>query len=325
MALLDVENLTLGFYSEKNKKWSKVLNDVNFSLYENEFLGIVGESGSGKTILANSILNLIPKQGNIVSGSILFKDRDILKLTEDQIRKVRGKDIAIIFQDPMSSLHPLLTVKDQIVETLQAHRLIKKSDAVEIAMNLLRDVKIDRPELVLNKYPFMLSGGIRQRVMIAIAISCGPEIVIADEPTTALDVTVQRDILALIKGFKKNLNFSLMLVSHDLGVIWENTDRVVVMYCGRIMESGKTEDVLRNPLHPYTFGLLSSIPRKTGKKLEILKGIRGSIPSLHDFPDHICPFLPRCDFATEQCNGPLLLEQVDRDRFVACFNKGAFK
>jgi peptide/nickel transport system ATP-binding protein len=215
----------------------------------------------------------------------------------------------------MSSLHPLLTVKDQIVETLHAHKLVKKRDAVEIAMNLLRDVLIDQPEQVLDKYPFMLSGGIRQRVMIAIA----------DEPTTALDVTVQKDILALIKGFKKSLDLSLILVSHDLGIIWENTDRVIVMYCGRIMESGKTVDVLKNPLHPYTFGLLSSIPRRSGNKLEILKGIRGTIPSLHDFPENICPFLPRCDFVTKKCKDPLLLEQVDKDRTIACFNKGAFR
>jgi|UniRef100_A0A7C5KBS4 oligopeptide/dipeptide ABC transporter ATP-binding protein len=325
MVLLEVKNLTLGFYSEKNKKWLKALNNINFSLNKNEFLGIVGESGSGKTILANSILNLIPKQGKIISGSVLFKDKDILKLSENEVRKIRGKDIAIIFQDPMSSLHPLLTVKDQIVETLHAHGLINKTDALDITMNLLKDVKIDLPELVLNKYPFMLSGGIRQRVMIAIAISCSPEIVIADEPTTALDVTVQKDILALIKGFKKNLNFSFILVSHDLGVIWENTDRVIVLYCGRIMESGKTKEVLRNPLHPYTFGLLSSIPRRTGNKLEILKEIKGSIPSLQDFPEEICPFLERCNFATKRCHDPVSLEQIDDDRFVACFNKGMFR
>ncbi|AEE14661.1 oligopeptide/dipeptide ABC transporter, ATPase subunit [Thermodesulfobium narugense DSM 14796] len=325
MSLLEVKNLSLGIYSEKKKRWSKVLNNVNFSLNQNEFLGIVGESGSGKTILVNSILKLMPKNSKLFSGSILFKDKDILKLSEKQIREIRGKDISIIFQDPMSSLHPLLTVKDQIVEMLLAHGICKKSEAVEIALDLLKVVKIDQPELVLNKYPFMLSGGIRQRVMIAIAISCNPEIIIADEPTTALDVTVQKGILDLIKNFKKKLNSSLILVSHDLGVVWENTDRIAVMYCGRIVESGRTKDVLKKPLHPYTFGLLSSMPKRVTNKLEIVKGIKGSILSLDEFPDNICPFLPRCDFSTKKCSEPLSLELVDNDRFVACFNKGVFK
>ncbi|AWB10179.1 dipeptide/oligopeptide/nickel transport system ATP-binding protein [Thermodesulfobium acidiphilum] len=317
--------MSLGIYSEKKKRWSKVLNNVNFSLNQNEFLGVVGESGSGKTILANSILKLMPKNSKLFSGSILFNDKNILKLSENQVREIRGRDISIIFQDPMSSLHPLLTVKEQITEILLAHGIYKRSKAVEVALNLLKDVKIDQPELVLSKYPFMLSGGIRQRVMIAIAISCNPKVVIADEPTTALDVTVQKDILDLIKAFKKRLNFSLILISHDLGVIWENTDRVVVMYCGRIVESGKTKDVLRNPLHPYTFGLLSSMPRRINNKLEIVKGIKGSILSLDEFPNDTCPFLPRCDFATKRCNEPISLEPVDNDRFVACFNKAAFK
>jgi oligopeptide transport system ATP-binding protein len=274
------------------------VNDVSFDIYEGETLGLVGESGSGKSVTALSIMWLVQAPGRIAGGRLLFKGRDLLTLDEASMRAIRGAEISLIFQEPMTALNPVFRVGDQIAEALLVHNRATRRQAKEKAVELLRAVQIPNPESRVGDYPHQLSGGMRQRVMIAIALACQPALVIADEPTTALDVTIQAQILDLLRDMKAALKLSLLLITHDLGVVAETADRVAVMYAGRIVETGSVRQILSNPQHPYTRGLLASIPG--GRPGERLRAIDGSVPMLGALPPG-CAFNPRCPDRFEPC------------------------
>ncbi len=310
--LLNVRDLSVSFRSDL--KPLRVVSGISFDIGKAEVFGLVGESGSGKSMTALSILRILP--GNAYAeGSIMFRDKDLLTIPEDEMRSVRGKDISMIFQEPMTSLNPVLTVGYQIAEALLAHFGMSKKDAMSRAVELLRSVKIPSPELRMKDYPHQLSGGMRQRVMIAMAISCSPSLLIADEPTTALDVTIQAQILDLLQGLRKELGMAILLITHDLSIISEQADRVAVMYAGRIMELADVEELFRNTLHPYTIGLLESLPDKKGVPL---KPITGFVPSPDMYPEG-CKFSDRCPQAIDACRAaePELVE-VARGHFVRC-------
>ncbi len=307
MFQLEVKNLNVEF--PLTRKTLHALRDVNFSLRQGERLGIVGESGAGKTVAAFSILNLLSKPGRITGGSVTFEGQDLTKLSENEMRTIRGNRISMIFQDPMMTLNPVLTIGQQMVECLHAHNKISKADAKRRAIAKLQEVKIPSAEKRFNSYPHELSGGMRQRVVIAIALLTEPALIIADEPTTALDVTIQAEIMALILDLCKNHGVSLILITHDLAVVSQITQRVIVMYAGRVVEEGATWDVINRPKHPYTRGLLKALPEQNSPG-ERLNQIRGTMPTLDGIPDG-CAFNPRCDFADDQCraNLPPLLER----------------
>lgn len=306
--LLEVKNLKTYFYTKAGV--APAINDISFSIGAGKTLGVVGESGCGKSITALSIMKLIPDPpGKIIDGKIIFDGRDLLKLEEKEMRKIRGKDISMIFQEPMTSLNPVLTVGDQIIETLQMHDRIKMSKAREAVLDMLDLVKIPDPRKRINEYPHQLSGGMRQRVMIAMALCCNPRLLIADEATTALDVTIQAQILHLIRDLKSRFNTSVLFITHDLGVISQMADEVMVMYAGNIVESASIREIFKNPLHPYTKGLLECIPGiKTRSKT--LRVIKGMVPSLYELPQG-CPFCPRCDAAVAECHSekPVTVEK----------------
>lgn len=295
--VLNVKDLAVQFKSKKSTL--TVVEDINFSVKEGETLGIVGESGSGKSISSLSIMGLLPSSGEVKSGSIMFKGKDLTKLTKNQMQKIRGNEIAMIFQEPMTSLNPAFRIGNQIMEPLMIHEKLSKSEARKKAIELLKLVEIPESEQRIDAYPHELSGGMRQRVMIAIALACNPEILIADEPTTALDVTIQAQILEIMKKLKDDHNTAVILISHDLGVIAEMCDRVVVMYAGRIVEEGPAVDIFTNPQHPYTKGLLKSIPSLKEKK-ERLYAIDGNVPTPDKMPKG-CRFAPRCEHAFGKC------------------------
>ena len=296
--LIEVKNLKTFFYTEDG--FVPAVNDVSFAINRGETLGVVGESGCGKSITALSIMRLIPNPpGKIVDGEILFKGSNLLKKTEEAMRAIRGNDIAMIFQEPMTSLNPVFTVGQQITEAIILHQKLSSSEARKKAIKMLELVKIPIPEKRIDEYPHQLSGGMRQRVMIAMALSCNPELLICDEPTTALDVTIQAQILNLIAELKNKLNAAVMMITHDLGVISEIADNVMVMYAGKVVEYGSTKEIFKNPLHPYTIGLMKSIPR-LDCELEELSTIRGMVPSFDNMPTG-CLFNPRCDFAQKIC------------------------
>ncbi len=274
------------------------VDDVTFEVRAGETLGLVGESGSGKSVTALSIMRLVQPPGRIAAGSIRFKGRDLLTLSEREMRAVRGAEIALIFQEPMTALNPVFTVGDQIRETLLVHGRGTRAEARARALELLEAVRIPDAASRVNDYPHQLSGGMRQRVLIAMALACRPTLVIADEPTTALDVTIQAEILELVREMKAAFNLSLLLITHDLGVIAETADRVAVMYAGRIVEQGPVRDIFRRPLHPYTKGLLASIPG--GAPGERLRAIEGTVPLLGQLPAG-CAFHPRCPDRLEIC------------------------
>ncbi len=298
--LLEVRNLHTQFFTQDGVV--KAVDGVSFRLMSGETLGLVGESGCGKSITALSIMRLIPSPpGKIVSGEVLFEGEDILKMRDDEIRSIRGRKIAMIFQDPMTSLNPVLTINRQISEALELHLGMSKQQARQRAIELLKMVGIPNAEQRVDQYPHQFSGGMRQRVMIAMALSCNPSLLIADEPTTALDVTIQAQILDLIRTLQREHNTALILITHDLGVVAGMTDRIHVMYAGHIVETAPTEELFENPKHPYTVGLLNSIPRLDAPRKERLNPIRGLPPDLIDLPD-MCPFVPRCDFAREKCS-----------------------
>ncbi|HET9016671.1 MAG TPA: ABC transporter ATP-binding protein [Thermomicrobiaceae bacterium] len=305
--LLDVKDLRTQFFTQDGVV--KAVDGVNFHLMPGETLGVVGESGCGKSITAMSIMRLIPTPpGKIVSGQILFEGEDIIKMSDEEVRSIRGNKIAMIFQDPMTSLNPVLTINRQISEALELHLGMSRSQARQRSVELLKMVGIPNAEERVDQYPHQFSGGMRQRVMIAMALSCNPRLLIADEPTTALDVTIQAQILDLMRNLQQEHNTSLMMITHDLGVVAGMTDRIQVMYAGHIVEAAPTEELFANPKHPYTVGLLNSIPRLDALSKSKLNPIRGLPPDLIDLPD-MCPFLPRCDYAREKCeqkNPPLM-------------------
>lgn len=316
--LLDVKNLKTQFFTQDGVV--RAVDDVSFHIMPGETLGIVGESGCGKSITAMSLMRLIPTPpGRIVNGSIMFEGEDILSMSDEEMRNIRGNKIAMIFQDPMTSLNPVLAISRQIGETLELHMGMSKSQSRRRAVELLEMVGIPNADQRVDQYPHQFSGGMRQRVMIAMALSCNPRLLIADEPTTALDVTIQAQILDLMRSLQIEHNTALMLITHDLGVVAGMTDRINVMYAGHVVETATTEELFANPRHPYTVGLLNSIPRLDAAHKAKLDPIRGLPPDLIDLPD-MCPFLPRCDFAREKCeqqNPPLL--DVNATHKSACW------
>jgi oligopeptide/dipeptide ABC transporter ATP-binding protein len=289
--LLEVSGLHVAFNTERGQ--IRPVQDVSFSIYPGQTLAVVGESGSGKSVSALSILRLIPEPpGKILGGQILFQGRDLLKLSEPEMRSVRGKDIAMIFQEPMTSLNPVYTIGDQIAEAVVLHQKVSMSQAYDIAEQSLRDVGIADPRRRLFEYPHQMSGGMRQRVMIAMALSCKPKLLIADEPTTALDVTIQAQILELLRKLQREQGMAILLITHDLGVVAENADVVAVMYASRVVETATVEELFDKPQHPYTEALFRSIPSLTGRR-DRLDTIPGAVPNPAKFPAG-CKFHPRC-------------------------------
>jgi oligopeptide transport system ATP-binding protein len=315
--LVDVRNLKTYFYTEDGVV--AAVDGVNLHINRGETLGVVGESGCGKSVTALSIMRLIPNPpGKIVSGEIFFEGDDLLKRSEPEMRKIRGNDISMIFQEPMTSLNPVYTIGDQIAEAIELHQGLTHKEALAKAVDMLRLVGIPLPERRVYEYPHQLSGGMRQRVMIAMALSCNPKLLIADEPTTALDVTIQAQILELMKKLKKELGMAIMLITHDLGVVAEMAERVVVMYAGKVVEEGDVISIFKNPIHPYTEGLLSSIPRLDldADRLHVIEGV---VPNPLHMPVG-CRFNPRCPYAKDICREQQPpLEQVATGRYVACF------
>ncbi|WP_432665581.1 ABC transporter ATP-binding protein [Wukongibacter baidiensis] len=295
--LLEVKELKTYFHTFKGIV--KAVDGISFSLDNGQILGIVGESGSGKSVTSFSILKLVEEPGVVEADEILFKGEDLVKKSEKEMIKVRGKEISMIFQDPMTSLNPLYTVQDQIEEMLVLHDNLNEKQRKERCIELLRLVGIPNPEMRLKSYPHQFSGGMRQRVIIAIALAANPKLIIADEPTTALDVTIQAQILKLMKELVKNNDASLILITHDLAVVSQMADRIVVMYCGKIVEEGSTYDIINNTTHPYTEGLLNSIP-KLSKNQDRLEQIPGMVPNMFDLPKG-CKFAPRCKYSKEKC------------------------
>ncbi|MEK6560322.1 MAG: ABC transporter ATP-binding protein, partial [Nitrospirota bacterium] len=278
----------------------RAVDDVSFKVDKGKVMGLVGESGCGKSMTALSLMRLVPPPGRIVSGEMFFDGHDLLKLNSEEIRKLRGNRMAMVFQDPMTSLNPVFSVGNQIAEILRVHKGLKRSEALDKAQSLLKRVGIPDPSRRIREYPHQLSGGMKQRVMIAMAIACEPSLIIADEPTTALDVTIQAQILRLLRELIESSNTALILISHDLGVIAEMADEVAIMYAGKIVEYATTSALFAEPLHPYTIGLLQSIPRGEEKKKKRLLTIQGSVPKLYELPAG-CMFNPRCKYVVERC------------------------
>jgi len=315
--LLTVEDLKVNFHMLVGT--ARAVDGVSFYINQGETLGVVGESGCGKSVSAMSLLQLVPMPpGELVRGRAMFEGRDLLKLSAMEIRKVRGNRISMIFQEPMTSLNPVFTIGNQICESIQLHQGLQTKAAEGKAVEMLRRVGISEPRRHIREYPHQLSGGMRQRVMIAMALSCNPALLIADEPTTALDVTVQAQILELMLVLQKQINMSIMMITHNLGVIAETADRVIVMYCGRILESADVRSIFHGPRHPYTRQLMESIPRLDTDQSK-LKEIPGIVPNLYDLLTG-CDFYPRCADARDACqvDKPPLLEAKPGHQ-VACF------
>ena len=318
--LLEIEELRTQFFTSAGTV--RAVDGITYNVKEGETVAIVGESGCGKSVSALSILRLIPNPpGKVVGGKIRFQDKDLLALSDDEIRSVRGKDIAMVFQEPMTSLNPVLTIGLQLTETLQHHLGMSDEDANARALELLKMVGISEPQRRLEQYPHHLSGGMRQRVMIAIALACEPKLIIADEPTTALDVTIQAQILELMKDLTRRLGVALIVITHNLGVVARYADRVNVMYAGKIIEMGSAADIYHKPRHPYTLALLKSVPRLDQPRGAKLDPVEGQPPDLARLDDG-CPFRPRCRFAIDRCatENPRL-EPVSEGHFTACWEK----
>ncbi len=316
--LLSVKGLSTSFGS------ATVVDRVSFDLAAGEVLGIVGESGSGKSVTALSIMRLIAHPGRISTGSVHFEGEDLLAKSEAEMRKIRGARISMIFQEPMTSLNPVFTIGDQIMETLRQHQGMDRAAARRRAIELLKLVEIPSAERRVDEYPHQLSGGMRQRVMIAIALACSPKLLIADEPTTALDVTIQAQILDLLRQLQRELGMAVVLITHDLGVVAEFVQRVIVMYAGRVAETGPVGGLFRTPQHPYSEGLLQSVPQ-LDHVVDRLPAIEGSIPSPHDFPPG-CRFHPRCKYAKTPCTviEPKLIELMPGHR-AACIRHTGYE
>lgn len=323
--ILEVKNLKTSFFTHIGEV--QAVRGVSFHVDKGEAVGIVGESGSGKSITSMSIMRLLQYPGKIKEGEVIFKGEDLIKKKKDDMMSVRGNEIAMIFQDPMTSLNPVYTIGNQIIEAVTRHQGLNKSDAREKAIEMLKLVGIPSPETRIDNYPHEFSGGMRQRAMIAIALSCQPDLLIADEPTTALDVTIQAQILELLKELKDKVNTSIILITHDLGVVADVCSRIIVMYGGLIMEQGTAEEIFYNPMHPYTMGLLKSIPRVDEGERQRLVPIPGSPPDLVKPPTG-CPFSARCPYAMKICeeHRPDYYEK-EKGHVATCwlYNEGAPK
>jgi oligopeptide/dipeptide ABC transporter ATP-binding protein len=315
MELLEIENLKTYFYT-----WAgvvKAVDGISLSVKEGETLGLVGESGSGKSVTALSILQIVPRPGKIIDGRILYRGENLLEKKEEEMQKIRGKEIAYIFQDPATSLNPVFSIADQLVEVIRRHQNVSKDEALEKAIELFRLVEIPDPEIKIWSYPHQLSGGMKQRIAVARALSCQPSLLLADEPTTNLDVTIQAQILELMKNLKKKLGMAMILITHDMGVVAEVADRIAVLYAGRVCELASTRTIFYSPLHPYTKALLTAVPNLVMRR-EKLTIIPGAIPNLIEPPTG-CRFHPRCDFAGSACVAtvPPLVE-MEPEHYVAC-------
>lgn len=314
--ILEINNLQTSFFLDDIE--IKAVDGVSLSLPKGKTLGIVGESGSGKSVTALSVLRLLDQPGKIIGGEVLFKEQDLTKLSNRAIRSIRGNEISMIFQEPMTSLNPVLTIGEQIGEALKTHEQLDKKIQRERILELLNMVGIPSPHDRYKQYPHELSGGMRQRIMIAIALACNPDLLIADEPTTALDVTIQAQILELIKDLQKRLGMSVMMITHDLGVVAETCDYVAVMYAGKVVEFQDVKSLFKDPKHPYTVGLMKSIPRHD-TDIDDLEPIQGTVPSPTNLPNG-CRFAPRCPFATKLCSETLPpLDQYENHKKVRCW------
>ncbi len=319
MELLKIAGLSTHFPSRAGV--IKAVDNLSFSLRKGRVLGLVGESGCGKTVTALSILNLVPPPGKIVSGTISFEGRELLALPQEEMKKIRGSRISMIFQEPMTALNPVFTVGSQISEVLTTHQPITRKEASDKAVELLKAVGIPSPEKRAHEYPHQLSGGMRQRVMIAMAIACKPALILADEPTTALDVTIQAHILELLSRIQAEMGMAMILVTHDLGLIAERAHEVAVMYAGKIVEQTETKKLFAGPLHPYTRGLMASIPKPGEAVRTRLKTIPGAVPRLSDLPAG-CRFSPRCDIKTARCEAEPELVEIRPGHLVRCREAG---
>jgi len=316
--LLEVKGLSTDFVMKRGTV--NAVCDVSFTVREREVLAIVGESGSGKSVAALSVMRLLQPPGRVAAGEVLYKGQDLLALSGSEMRDVRGNHISMIFQEPMTSLNPVFTIEDQLTESIKTHTKLDHKAAVARAIDMLRLVGIPSPEKRINDYPHQMSGGMRQRVMTAMALSCDPDLLIADEPTTALDVTIQAQILALLSDLRETIGMAVILITHDLGVVAETADRVVVMYCGQVVEEASAQQLFERPLHPYTLGLLQSIPTMEDTEFdEPLYMIRGMVPNPLNMPKG-CAFAPRCERRTARCarEVPELVE-LEGGRKLRCF------
>ena len=315
--LLEIDNLKVSFFTPAGEV--KAVNGISYNLDEGRVLGIVGESGSGKSVSVSALMQLLVFPGRVVDGSITFDGRDVLAMSEEQIQEVRGKEIGMIFQDPMTSLNPVFTIGEQLIETLRRHTKMTRSEAAQRSLEMLRLVGINNPEQRMKQYPHEFSGGMRQRAMIAMTLLCDPKLLIADEPTTALDVTIQAQILELMKSLRTKINAAIILITHDLGIVSDICDDVIVMYAGRIVEKGSIDDIFYRPAHPYTQGLLRCLPRLDSDGSKPLEPIEGTPVDLLALPKG-CAFAPRC----EKCMKVCLSEQppnfiVGKDHSSACW------
>jgi len=316
--LIDIKNLRVDF--ELRSGTVRAVRDVSLTINKGERLGIVGESGAGKSVLGFSLINLISKPGKITNGEIIFQGNDISKYSYEQMRKIRGNRISMIFQDPMMTLNPVLTIGTQMMETVLAHMDVSKKEAEEICLDKLRKVYIPSPEKRLAQYPHEFSGGMRQRIVIAISLLTSPNLIIADEPTTALDVTIQAEIMDLLLELCETENMGLILITHDLAVVSEVTQRIAVLYAGKVVELGTAEQIINNPQHPYTQGLIKALPQMAGGAKR-LNQIPGMMPSLRDMPTG-CPFEPRCAAKLERCKHEIpTLKELESGTQVACYQR----
>lgn len=319
--ILDIRHLRTSFFTDNGEL--RAVDDLSYQVHAGECVAIVGESGSGKSVSALSVMRLVSfPPGLILGGEIFFNGQDLLKLTDAQMQQIRGSKISMIFQEPTTSLNPVMTIGDQIAENIMIHKKVNKAEAMEMAIHQLKLVEIPNPEQRAKQYPFEFSGGMQQRAMIAMAMSCGPELLIADEPTTALDVTVQAQVLDQLNNLRQQFGSALIIITHNLGVVARYADSVKVMYGGKIVEDGPTEEIFRNPHHPYTLGLIKAVPRLDLPRSYGLHTIEGDPPDMTKVPPESCAFAPRCPFATEECFTQRPKDEVvGENHTCACFHK----